>query len=53
MELNYVQTGLAAVKLGDIPFSSQSAGRDILGKARAFMEQNDSWVSIESGAGEP
>lgn len=45
MELNYIQTGLASVKLGDIHFTSPSAGRDILASARAFMEQNDSWVS--------
>lgn len=47
IELNYIQTGLAWIKLGDIPFSSLSAGRDILESARSFMEQNDGWVSYE------
>lgn len=45
IELNYIQTGLAWIKLGDVPFSSLSAGRDILESARSFMEQNDGWVS--------
>lgn len=46
MELNYVQTGLACVRLGDILFTSPKGGKDILESARLFMEQNDSWVSI-------
>lgn len=53
MELNYVQTGLASVKLGDILFTSPQAGRDILESARRFMEQNDSWVRIRFPACQP
>jgi putative Mn2+ efflux pump MntP len=45
VELNYVQIGIQAVRLGEIPFSSAVAGEAILESAQTFMEQHDSWVS--------
>lgn len=46
IELNFVQTGLAAVKIEDIRLGSPAAGQEILSRAKAFMDRNDAWVRL-------